>query len=88
MRKQKTFRFEKARRVSRKETLSFKKGIENKLGLKRPLRGRPPKPVSERFAAISIRLHPQARTRGCNLVEIDCIPLFLPGPKAKEKRKA
>jgi uncharacterized protein (DUF4415 family) len=58
MKKQKEFRFENARRVSTKETSKFHKAIEKKLGAKRPSRGRPPKPASEKFEAISIRLHP------------------------------
>lgn len=58
MKKQKEFHFENARRVTSKETSKFKKAIEKKLGTKRPSRGRPPKPTSEKFEAISIRLHP------------------------------
>jgi hypothetical protein len=36
----------------------FRKAIENTLGVKRPPRGRPPKRSSEKYLAISIRLHP------------------------------
>ena len=59
MKKQKEFRFDKARRVSTKETETFKKAIETTLGVKRPARGRPTKAASEKFRPISIRLHPQ-----------------------------
>ena len=58
MKKQKEFRFENSRRVSEEENSKFKKSIEKKLGVKRQARGRPPKPSSEKFEAISIRLHP------------------------------
>jgi uncharacterized protein (DUF4415 family) len=58
MKKLKEFRFENSRRVSAEETSKFKKAIEKKLGSKRPSRGRPLKPASEKFEAISIRLHP------------------------------
>lgn len=58
MKKQKEFRFDKARRVSSKETEVFKKAIEATLGVKRPARGRPEKAAGEKFQPISIRLHP------------------------------
>jgi len=60
MKKQKEFPFEKARRITSQEVDSFKKGIEEKLGAKRPSRGRPPKSAEGKFAPISIRLHPLA----------------------------
>lgn len=60
MKKQKEFHFEKAKRVSPKETEMFRKAIEQKLGVKRPKRGRPPKAADSKFAPISIRLHPLA----------------------------
>ena len=40
-----------------KRPSAFKKLLK-KTWIKRPLRGRPPKPKSEKIAAISIRLHP------------------------------
>jgi uncharacterized protein (DUF4415 family) len=60
MKKPKEFPFENARRITAQEVDSFKKGIEEKLGKKRPSRGRPPKSESAKFAPISIRLHPLA----------------------------
>jgi predicted DNA binding CopG/RHH family protein len=60
MKKQKEFPFKKARRITSREVQSFKKGIEEKLGKKRPTRGRPPKSAEAKFAPISIRLHPLA----------------------------
>jgi uncharacterized protein (DUF4415 family) len=58
MKKQKEFPFEKARRISESEVRSYKKAIEEKLGNKRPVRGRPPKSEDSKFQPISIRLHP------------------------------
>ena len=60
MKKQKQFPFEKARRITSDEVKSFKKGIEDKLKVKRPKRGRPPKAHDTKFEPISIRLHPLA----------------------------
>ena len=60
MKKQKEFRFENARRVTPQETEAFRKAIEDKLGEKRPKRGRPPKSPEAKFSPISIRLHPLA----------------------------
>lgn len=60
MKKQKEFPFEKARRITDREVESYKKGIEKKLGGKRPSRGRPPKAGGAKFSPISIRLHPLA----------------------------
>ena len=60
MKKQKEFPFEKARRITIEEVSAFKKGIEEKLGEKRPNRGRPPKNADAKFEPISIRLHPLA----------------------------
>lgn len=59
MKKQKEFPFSKARRVSEQESESFRKAIEDKLGSKRPKRGRPPKDPATKMKAISIRLHPR-----------------------------
>ena len=58
MKNSKEFRFDKARRITKKETDKFRKAIESKLGVKRPVRGRPPKAVDEKFQPVSIRLHP------------------------------
>jgi uncharacterized protein (DUF4415 family) len=60
MKKPKEFRFEKSRRISSREVESFRKAIEEKLGTKRPERGRPPKSASEKYEPISIRLSPIA----------------------------
>lgn len=60
MKKRKSFPFEKARRVTPRETDAFRKAIEEKLGVKRAKRGRPPKARDEKFEPISIRLHPVA----------------------------
>ena len=60
MKKQKEFQFENARRVTPRETEAFRKAIEEKLGVERPKRGRPPKADTDRFEPISIRLHPRA----------------------------
>jgi uncharacterized protein (DUF4415 family) len=60
MKKIKEFQFDKARRVTPEETEAFRKAIEKKLGVKRPVRpGRPPMPPAEKAKAISIRLHPR-----------------------------
>lgn len=60
MKKQREFHFEKSRRVTPRETEAFRKAIEEKLGVERLKRGRPPKSSAERFEPISIRLHPLA----------------------------
>lgn len=60
MKKQKEFRFENARRITPKEVQTFRKAIEKKTGVARPLRGRPPKSDGEKFEPISIRLNPIA----------------------------
>ncbi len=60
MKKPKEFRFEKSRRVTPKETEMFRKAVEEKLGVERPSRGRPPKSSEAKFEPISIRLHPLA----------------------------
>ena len=60
MKKPKEFPFEKARRITDQELESNRKGIEEKLGKKRPSRGRPPKNADVKFSPISIRLHPLA----------------------------
>lgn len=58
MKSSKEFRFDKARRVTKKETEKFRKAVESKLDVKRPKRGRPAKAASEKFQPVSIRLHP------------------------------
>ncbi len=73
MKNSKDFPFEKARRVSAKEVVSARKAIEQKVGKKRPARGRPAKSNDEKFVPTSIRLHPkvlewakrEAKKRGC-----------------------
>jgi len=57
MKKPREFPFETARRVSPAETAAARKAIEQKLGRKRPKRGRPLK-GSEKYTPVSIRLHP------------------------------
>ena len=59
MKKQKEFPFSRARRVTEQETEGFRKAIEDKLGEKRPKRGRPAKDPATKMKAISIRLHPK-----------------------------
>ena len=71
MPKQKDFPFESARRVTASEVAAARKAIANKLGKRRPSRGRPPK-GSSKYQPVSIRLHPrviawakrQAKRRG------------------------
>ena len=58
MPKAKDFPFEHARRVTPREVSAARNAIEEKLGKKRPTRGRPPK-GSDKYAPVSIRLHPQ-----------------------------
>ena len=58
MKKSKDFPFEQARRATAKEVRAAKKAIEEKLGTKRPSRGRPPK-GDGKFHPVSIRLHPK-----------------------------
>ena len=58
MSKSNNFPFERARQVTDQETRLFKKAVEDKLGVKRPQRGRPRK-TSDKYKAIAIRLHPK-----------------------------
>jgi uncharacterized protein (DUF4415 family) len=58
MKKAKEFPFEAARRVTAKEVQAARKAIEERLGQKRPRRGRPPK-GTDKYQAISIRLSPK-----------------------------
>jgi predicted DNA binding CopG/RHH family protein len=59
MKNAREFDFSKARRVTPKETLAFKKAIENTFQVKRPSRGRPPKGL-DKYRDVHIRLHPKA----------------------------
>jgi uncharacterized protein (DUF4415 family) len=59
MKKAKNFPFENARRITDKEVQAGRKMIEEKLGIKRRSRGRPPKD-EDKFQPVSIRLHPKA----------------------------
>jgi hypothetical protein len=59
MKKVKEFDFSRARRVSPQETKIFRKAIEKTFGIKRPLRGRPPK-GTHKYRDIHIKLHPKA----------------------------
>jgi len=59
MKRIKEFPFHRARRVTPAEVEMYRKAIEEKLGVKRPPRGRPPKKISERSCAVSIRLDPR-----------------------------
>ena len=58
MKRAKEFPFEDARRVTVGEVRAAKKAIEEKLGVKRRSRGRPPK-GDDKFKPVSIRLHPR-----------------------------
>jgi hypothetical protein len=62
MKKPKSFKFGKSRRVTPAESEQFRKAIEKKLSVSLPKRGRPPK-GEEKFVPISIRLHPLALAR-------------------------
>ena len=57
MKKPREFPFETARRLTANEAEAARKAIEQKLGKKRPRRGRPPKGV-QKYQPVSIRLHP------------------------------
>lgn len=58
MKKADEFPFERARRITSREVESARKAIEEKLGRRRPRRGRPPK-GGEKCTPVSIRLHPR-----------------------------
>ena len=58
MKSTKEFPFKKSRRITLKETISAKKAIEKKTGVKRPTRGRPIKGL-HKYVPTSIRLHPK-----------------------------
>ena len=59
MKRIREFPFERARRAKPEELEMYRKAIEEKLGVKRPLRGRPPKQAGDLYRAISIRLDPR-----------------------------
>ncbi len=58
MSKVKEFPFDKARRITKREVESARKAIEKSTGKKRAKRGRPAKKATEKYAPVSIRLHP------------------------------
>jgi uncharacterized protein (DUF4415 family) len=72
MKNTKEFPFEKARRITRRELAAARKAIEEKTGVQRQIRGRPPKAEAEKYLPTTIRLHPkvlawarrEARKRG------------------------
>jgi hypothetical protein len=60
MSKSREFPFDKARPVTARELALARKAIENKTGVPRSSRGRPPKDMLDKYLATSIRLHPKA----------------------------
>jgi len=60
MKSSKDFPFDRARRVTSREVEVARAAIEAQTGVRRPPRGRPPKPEAEKYRATSIRLHPKA----------------------------
>lgn len=60
MKNTKEFPFEKAKRVSHRELAIARKAIEEKIGIARQTRGRPPKNETEKYLPTTIRLHPKA----------------------------
>ena len=59
MKNTKEFPFEKARRVTPRELAAARKAIEERTGVPRQTRGRPPKAEAEKYLATTIRLHPR-----------------------------
>ena len=59
MKNTREFPFEKARRVTRRELAAARKAIEEKTGVPRQVRGRPPKEEGEKYLPTTIRLHPK-----------------------------
>lgn len=54
------FPFERARRITAKEVKEYRKAIEKKIGIKRPIRlGRPPKKAEDKFKPVYIRINPE-----------------------------
>lgn len=47
------------RKVTSSETEMFRQMIEKSLGVKRPKRGRPAKPLGTKMKPVSIRIHPK-----------------------------
>jgi len=72
MKNTKEFPFEKARRVTPRELAAVQRAIEERTGVPRQVRGRPPKADAEKYQPNTIRLHPkglawarrEARKRG------------------------
>jgi uncharacterized protein (DUF4415 family) len=62
MKSSEQFPFDRSRRISKKEVDAARKAIEKATGEKRKDRGRPLKDSSEKYQAISIRLHPKVLT--------------------------
>jgi uncharacterized protein (DUF4415 family) len=58
MKRAREFPFERSRRVTRDEVTRARAAIGEKLGKKRPVRGRPAK-GAEKYSPVSIRLHPK-----------------------------
>ena len=59
MKTQENFPFERARRVTAREVELARQAIEERTGVRRPARGRPPKAAADCYRATSIRLHPK-----------------------------
>lgn len=53
------FPFKSARRITALEVTAAEEAVREQFGIEKPLRGRPPKEESERYEAVSIRLHPK-----------------------------
>jgi len=60
MRHIKEFNFKHSRPITDREVEAAHKAIEQKLGVKRPSRGRPLKHSTEKYLPVQIRLHPKA----------------------------
>jgi uncharacterized protein (DUF4415 family) len=59
MKATKEFPFDKARSITTSEVHAARKAIEKIIGKPRAPRGRPHKTLSEKYLAVSIRLHPK-----------------------------
>ncbi len=53
------FPFAKARKITPEEVMAAEKAIKEQFGIDASRVGRPPKNETEKYQAISIRLHPQ-----------------------------
>lgn len=62
MKSTKEFPFDKARHVTADEIRRARRAIEKISGNPRAIRGRPRKSASEKYLAVSIRLHPKIIT--------------------------